>query len=346
MRLLLCVFAALSLFASAHAAPVPIPPLPALPIPATYDAVVSPEKGATFNTLQAAIDAAPDHATKPYVILIKPGRYRWQQTLIPKSKRFIHLVGEDPNTTILSFHLNVYETLEERHLHKLEGITLIAQGDDFSATNLTIENIAGDRGQALALRLDGDRAVVRNCRLLGWQDTLMVNHGRQYFRDCYIEGRVDFIFGSATAVFENCELRSKAGGHVTAASTPAEKPFGYVFLRCRLTGDDTPWETTSSNKRRPLATLGRPWRPHAAVAFIECEMGDHIAPTGWHNWGRPDNEKTARYSEYKSTGPGANPAARVAWSKQLTDAEAAAYTLENILSGTDGWHPHATIPLP
>jgi pectinesterase len=335
---------ALALLATApvfplSAAPSSVPTLPALPVPATYHAIVSPAKDAQFKTLQAAIDAAPDNSEKPYVILIKPGRYRWQQTLIPKSKRFIHLVGEDPNTTVLSFHLNVYETLKERRLEKLEGITLIAQGDDFSATNLTIENIAGDRGQALALRLDGDRAVIRNCRLLGWQDTLMVNNGRQYFRDCYIEGRVDFIFGSATTVFENCELRSKAGGHVTAASTPQEKPFGYVFLRCRLTGDDTPWEPADTKKGRPLATLGRPWRPYAAVAFIECELGDHIAPTGWNNWGKPDNEKTARYAEYKSTGPGANPSARVSWSKQLTDTEAASYTLENILSGSDAWNP-------
>ncbi len=346
-RLPLLALLTLLPFASApvQAAPSPIPTLPSLSIPATYDAVVSPAKDAQFKTLQAAIDAAPDNAEKPYVILIKPGRYRWQQTLIPKSKRFIHLVGEDPNTTVLSYHLNVYETLKDRRLEKLEGTTLIAQGDDFSATNLTIENTSGDHGQALALRLDGDRAIVRNCRLLGWQDTLMVNNGRQYFRDCYIEGRVDFIFGSATAVFENCELRSKAGGHVTAASTPQEKPFGYVFLRCRLTGDNTPWEPADSAKKtRPLATLGRPWRPYAAVAFIECEMGDHIAPTGWNNWGKPDNEKTARYSEYKSTGPGANPTARVSWSKQLTDTEAAAYTLQNILSGSDSWSPATILP--
>jgi pectinesterase len=168
----------------------------------------------------------------------------------------------------------------------------------------------------------------------------MVNNGRHYFRDCYIEGRVDFIYGSATAVFENCELRSKAGGHVTAASTPEEKPFGYVFLRCRLTGDDTPWDPYAPPaKRRPLATLGRPWRPFAAVAFIECEMGDHISPAGWDNWRKPENEKTARYSEYKSTGPGAKPESRAPWSKQLTDAEAAAYTVQNILAGPDGWTP-------
>lgn len=319
-----------------QAQPKPIPTVPVRTVPASYDAVVSTDRDAKFKTVQEAVDAAPDNATKPYVILVKPGRYRWEQTLIPKSKRFIHLVGEDASTTLLSFHLNVYETPKARRLEKLEGISVIVLGDDFEATNLTIENISGDHGQALALRIDGDRAVVRNCRLLGWQDTLRVETGRSYFRDCYIEGRVDFIYGSGTTVFENCEIRSKAGGFVTAASTPEAQPFGYVFLRCRLTGDATPWEP--GQQVRP-AFLGRPWRPYAAVAFIECELGDHIDPAGWHNWGKPESEKTARYSEYKSTGPGANPAARVPWSHQLTDAEAKAYTVKNVLAGNDGWQP-------
>ena len=322
---------------SAPSAPT-VAPAAAEPLPAGVYAVVSTDKNARFKTLQEAIDAAPDEATKPYVILIKAGRYRWQQTLIPKTKRFIHLVGEDAKTTILSYHLNVYETLKERHLKGYEGTSVIVLGDDFSARDLTFENIAGDRGQALALRIDGDRAVVRDCRLLGWQDTLMVNKGRHYFRDCHIEGRVDFIYGSATAVFENCVIHSKAGGYVTAASTPAEKPFGFVFLRCKLTGDPTPWEP--GQRSRP-AELGRPWRPHAAAAFVECELGDHIAPAGWNNWRKPENEKTARFSEYKSTGPGANPDARVSWSKQLTAAEAAAYTVQNVLGGDDGWNPAA-----
>ena len=314
----------------------PVPTLAPAPLPSAYDAVVEPSRDARANPLQAAIDAAPDHATKPYVILVKPGRYRWQQVLVPPAKRFIHLVGEDPATTLISYHLNVYETLKDRRLERNEGIAFIVQADDFSATNLTFENSSGDHGQALALRLDGDRATIRACRLLGWQDTLRSERGRHYFRDCYIEGRVDFIYGGGTAVFERCEIRSKAGGYVTAASTPPESPFGYVFLRCRLTFDPQPWETDLPSRK---AFLGRPWRPHAAVAFIECELGDHIEPAGWHNWGKPDNEKTARYAEYASTGPGANPAARVPWSKQLTAAEAAAYTVQNVLAGPDGWNP-------
>lgn len=305
----------------------------ALP-PMAVDAVVSTGRDAQFTTLQQAIDAAPEHATKPHVILIKPGRYRWEQTLIPASKPFIHLVGEDAATTILSYHLNVYETRKDRHLRGREGITLAVEADRFEATNLTFENSSGDHGQALAMRLDGDRATIRHCRLLGWQDTLMVNNGRHYFHDCYIEGRVDFIYGSATAVFEDCAIHSKNGGYITAASTPEEREFGLVFLRCRLTGDPAPWDP--EGKPGMATYLGRPWRPHAQVAFIECEMDAHIRPEGWHNWGNPGNEKTARYFEYNCTGPGAATGGRVPWARQLTDMEARAYTAKNILHTDPG----------
>jgi pectinesterase len=315
---------------------VPIPTLAVLPVPASPDATVSTAKNAQFKTLQDAINAAPENATKPYVILIKPGKYRWQPTLIPKNKPFIHIIGEDSATTTLSYHLNVYETLTKPPFEGYVGMTLIVLADNFRAENLTIENIAGDRGQALALRIDGDRAVIRNCRILGWQDTIMVNTGRHYFKGCYIEGRVDFIYGSGTSVFDTCEIRSKNGGYVTAASTPADKAFGFVFLHCKLTGDDTPWE---AGGRPHQADLGRPWRANAAVSFIECEMGGHISPQGWNNWSRAENEQTARFSEYKSTGPGANPKARAPWSRQLTDAEAKTYTTANILKGSDGWNP-------
>lgn len=356
----------IAFFIFAKADPIPVPVIAKAPMPATYDAavsadkntkskpsgqttgaapdptgydvVVSPtDKNAKFATIEQAIEAAPENAKKPYVILIKPGHYRWHQALVPKNKPFIHLVGEDSANTFISFHLNVYETLTTPDIKGYNGVTLTVLGDDFQASNLTIENIAGDRGQALALRIDGDRAVVRNCRILGWQDTVMLNGGRQYFKDCYIEGRVDFIYGSGTSVFEDCELHSKNGGYVTAANTPADKPYGFVFIRCKLTGDDTPWEPGA--RRYNKADLGRPWRSHAAVAFIQCQMGAHISPQGWNDWNNTDNDKTARFSEYKSTGPGANPKARVPWSHQLTDEEAKAYTSANILAGADGWDP-------
>jgi pectinesterase len=194
---------------------------------------------------------------------------------------------------------------------------------------MTFRNTSGDHGQAMALRLAGDRAVLRDCRLLGWQDTLLTHSGRHYLKNCHIEGRVDFIYGGATSVFDGCDILSKQGGYVTAASTPEDQPFGYVFLNCTLSGDETNTPTY----------LGRPWRPFASVAFLNCVMGSHIRPEGWHNWGKESNEKTARYAEYKCTGPGADRAKRVAWSRELTDDEAAKYTVKYVLAGKDGWDP-------
>jgi pectinesterase len=174
----------------------------------------------------------------------------------------------------------------------------------------------------------------------------MVNKGRQYFRDCSIEGRVDFIYGDATAVFDSCEIRSKNGGYVTAASTPQDQPFGFVFLQCRLTGDPTSWsnpypgpDSPSGRAGPPKAALGRPWRPYASVTFLNCEMGDHIKPEGWDIWGKAENEKTARFAEFSSTGPGAHRERRMGWSRQLSAEEARRITADAVLAGPDGWKP-------
>jgi pectinesterase len=161
--------------------------------------------------------------------------------------------------------------------------------------------------------VNADRARFLKCRFLGWQDTLYANGGRQHYKDCYIEGHVDFIFGNATALFEDCEIHSKGQGYVTAQSRLADTPAtGYVFRHCRLTGSNT------GNG----VYLGRPWRPYARVVYIDCWLGEHIRPQGWDNWRNPENEKTAWFAEYHSTGPGANAGSRVGWSKQLTAREA------------------------
>jgi pectinesterase len=309
-----------------------------------FDAVVSADGSGTHATVQEAIDAAPDNSEKPFTILIKPGKYQGQ-SIVPANKRNLHFIGEELENTILTYDLNVYETNSTTDW-RFKGTGVIVLGDDFRAENLTIENTSGDHGQALALRVDGDRAIFNGCRILGWQDTLMVNRGRDYFTNCYIAGRVDFIYGSATAVFERCEIHSKDGGHVTAASTPADYPFGFVFFNCRLTGDPTPWvNPTNTSPAKPglppMADLGRPWRPFASVTYLNCEMGEHIKPAGWNNWGKPENEKTARYAEYKSHGPGANPEQRFSWSKQLTEQEAQAFTLAKIFKRSDQWIPQA-----
>lgn len=287
--------------------------------------VVAADGSGDYKTIQEAIAAAPGNNADRTTIRIKPGTYQGQ-IVVPPSKPNLTFVGESARRPVLTYALNVKDPVPAGVPERFNGIGVVILGNGFHAENVTFENTSGDHGQALAVRVEGDRSIFRGCRLLGWQDTLMVSNNRQYFKDCYIEGRVDFIFGGSTAVFEDCEIHSKNGGYVTAASTPEDHRYGYVFLRCRLTGDGVP------------AFLGRPWRPNASVAFIDCEMGSHIRPEGWNNWGKAENEKTARYAERNSRTPQGRPldvSQRVPWSRQLTAEEAAGYTIVNALNGWD-----------
>lgn len=201
---------------------------------------------------------------------------------------------------------------------------MLVEGNDFSASNLTIQNSSGDIGQAVALSIMGDNAYVFNCNILGNQDTLYAsgNNSRQYFKDCYIEGTTDFIFGKSTVLFENCQIHSLKNSYITAASTPEGTAFGFVFKNCNLTAD----------KNATQVYLGRPWRIYAKTVFIECKMGNHIVPQGWENWSKPEAEKTAFYAEYNCSGEGFKPKERVKWSYQLTKKEAKKYTVENVFS--------------
>lgn len=307
-----------------------------------FNAVVAVDGSGTHTNLQAAIAAAPDNGTDTFTILIKPGTYAGP-FVVPKGKNHLKFIGEATESTILTGSLNQNEPSSAGGRALYNNASTVVLGDDFRAENLTFQNTSGDHGQALALRADGDRAVFNHCRLLGWQDTLLVNNGRYYFTNCYVEGRVDFIYGSATAVFDRCEIHSKNGGHVTAANTPKDRAIGFVFMNCKLTGDPQPWTSPAgmpaNTNQPPLADLGRPWRPYASVTYLNCDLGAHIKPEGWNNWRNPTNELTARFGEYHSTGPGANPAGRVKWAKQLTDDEAQAFTLEKILGGEDNWKP-------
>jgi pectinesterase len=280
-----------------------------------------------FRTLQEAIAAAPNNNSDQTIIRLKDGVYIGQ-VIIPRSKPNIVLLGEDPKETIVSYALSVHDPIPPDVSREFAGYGVVVLADGFRATNLTIRQNSGDHGQAIALRIDGDRAVLTNCNLLGWQDTVRLENGRQYLYDCHIEGRVDYIYGSATAYFENCTVHTKNDGYITAASTPHEKPWGYVFQNCRLTGTG-----------EGVVFLGRPWRPYASVTYLNCEMDHSIRPVGWDNWRNPANEATARYNEFNSRGPGAAPSARAAWSSQLSKAEAAEITVSKVLAGPDGWDP-------
>jgi pectinesterase len=297
--------------------------------PKTGPITVAQDGSGTYRTVQEAVDAVPNQSQKPVTILIKKGTYR-EKLVVPTLKTKLHLVGEDKDNTILTFNDHTGDAAGH---NTYTSHSVMVQGNDFSAENLTFENNAGyTAGQAVALHVEGDRATFRNCRVVGNQDILFLStgHTRQYFKDCYLEGTTDFIFGASTAVFDHCTIKSKKSSFITAASTPAEQQFGFVFLNCKLTAD------TALAKK---VNLGRPWRPTAKVVYVNTEMGSHITPAGWDNWKNPENEKTAYFAEYNSSGPGANPKARVPWSHQLTAKEAKQYTLKAIFSASEPWMP-------
>jgi pectinesterase len=292
---------------------------------------VSADGSNQFKTVQEAINAVPQDTslTNPCIIHIKAGTYK-ELIQAQREKRFVRLVGENAEATVLTYNLNAkMPGLDGKPIGTFRTPSTIIDADDFTAENLTFENSAGPVGQALAIRVDGDRVVFRNCRFLGWQDTILLNRGRQCFEGCYVAGHVDFIFGGATAFFEKCHIHCLTNGYITAASTPQEQPFGFVFSNCRITGESPGVRTY----------LGRPWRPFSSVTYLNTEMSGVIQPAGWNNWRDPARENTVRHAEFNSTGPGADPKARVSWARQLTPEQAKAITVEKVLGGADGWNP-------
>jgi pectinesterase len=295
------------------------------------DAIVAADGSGQYRTVQDAIDAAPPNtnADKGWVIFVRAGTYR-ELLYVQREKRFVALIGEDPLRTILTYNLSASSSGPDgKSIGTFRTPSTVIDADDFSAENVTFENGAGPVGQALAVRVDGDRVVFRNCRFLGWQDTVFLNRGRQYFESSFIAGHVDFIFGGATAFFERCHLHCWRNGYVTAASTPATRRHGFVFANSRITGESPDVRTY----------LGRPWRDHAQTVFLNTDMGEVVRPEGWHNWARPERETTSRYAELGSTGAGARPQDRVPWAKPVSAAEAAAISVASVLGGTDGWDP-------
>jgi pectinesterase len=309
--------------------------------PATYPThfTVAQDGSGDFKTIQEAVNAVRDLSQQQVIINIKPGIY-YEKLVIPSWKTKISLIGQDKEHTIITN--NDYsgkatpagkDAFGKDKFTTYTSYTVLVQGNDFVAENLTVENSSGRVGQAVALHIEGDRCIIKNCNLLGNQDTLYAatENSRQYYKDCFIQGTTDFIFGEATAVFDHCIIKNLSDSYITAPSTTPRQQFGYVFFDCKLIAD-------SSVKK---VHLGRPWRPYARVVYIRTEMGPQILPVGWDNWRNPDNEKNAFFAEYKSTGPGANDSGRVTWSHQLTSTEIKTYTIKNILSGKDNWNVEA-----
>ena len=308
----------------------------AFPAVAQTHLYVAQDGSKPFKTVQSAIMSVPSGSRdNPVIIHIAPGTYK-ELIYVQREKSFFRLIGEDPNptNTVLSFNLYAGITnAEGKPIGTFKTPSTTIDADDFTAENLTFENSAGPVGQALAIRVDGDKAAFRNCRFLGWQDTILLNRGRQYFENCFICGHVDFIFGAATAWFEKCHINCLRSGYVTAASTPVDVPYGFVFSNCKITGEPG-----------VQSFLGRPWRIYASTIFLNCDMSDVIKPAGWNDWGKPEAHTTARYAEYNSTGAGANPDNRPGWTRQLKKADAQKITVESVLGGADGWNPELSHP--
>jgi len=280
-----------------------------------------------FRNIQQAIDSV--RAFNPagtVTIFIKKGFYK-EKLVIPTYICNVRLIGEDRDNTIINYddHANINK------MGTFRTYTLKICGNDIHLENLTVENTAAQLGQAVALHVEGDRAVFVNCRFLGNQDTIYTGREnmRQYFKDCHIEGTTDFIFGPSTAWFENCEILCKRNSYITAASTPQNIKYGYIFDKCKIILADNVTDMY----------LGRPWRAYAMTLYMNCQLPKGIRPIGWDNWRNPENEKTARYMEFNNTGEGADKSGRANWSKILTKTEAAEYTIENVLKGYDNWDP-------
>lgn len=288
---------------------------------------------AEFRNIDDAIEVCRAFMEYHKVIFVKKGTYK-EKLIVPSWLTNIEICGEDRDNTIITYddHANVFIPGTDRKMGTFRTYTVRVDGNDITFRNITIENNAARLGQAVALHTQGDRLTFVNCRILGNQDTVYTGgiNTRLYFKDCHIEGTTDFIFGPSTAWFENCTILSRTDSYITAASTPQNVEYGYVFNRCKIVAA----EGVSK------VYLGRPWRPYAHTLFMNCQLGKHIQPVGWHNWSNTQNETTARYCEYDNHGEGAATKERAAWTRQLTRKEAAKVTLENVFRQNGGWIPN------
>jgi pectinesterase len=281
----------------------------------------------------------PDGKPGRVLIEIAPGTYR-ERVIVTQNHTNITLLGmgRSPADVVITNSLNAKQAGGTFFTETVE-----INGEGFEADNITFENTAGNTGQAVAAAVRADRSIFKHCRFLGHQDTLFADYGRQYYVDSYIEGGVDFIFGNATAVFDHSEIRANAPGYLTAQSRTAPgQTTGYVILNSKVTsGIEHLPGADPALASKEVTSLGRPWRPYSRVIFIDTELSADVTPQGWNTWGKTPGTPQAYYAEFNSTGPGANPSARVPWSHQLTAQEATQFQPRVFLAGKDRWNPKA-----
>ncbi len=292
--------------------------------------IVGPAAGADCRTAQEAIDAVPADNAAPRLILLQPGAYFGHTVL---DKPFVTLRGSGP-ASLLTYNLGQAipgADAQELTWRGAAALLITPAAHDAVIENLTLENTYGKGMQAQACSVEADRVLFRRCRILGWQDTIRLETGRQLFEQCYISGHVDFIYGGATAYFDRCEIHCRDQGYITAPATPANRT-GFVFADCRIT---FPYGN-------PPTYLGRPWKESAQAVFIRCELGAGVRAEGWKEW--RVELPLIRFSEYQSRGPGAGSPespTRVAWATFSAEPPPAAFTRAAVLGD---WQPPAAQP--
>lgn len=304
-----------------------------------FELTVAQDGSGDFKTIQEAVNNVKDNTEKRVIIVIKSGIYI-EKLVIPSLKGNITLRGINRDKTIISYDdysgkpLREVDPAGKTAFGTSTSYSFLIEGDNCTLENLTVQNTAGRVGQAVALNIKADRVIVKNCAILGNQDTLYLSKDsvKVYFENCFINGTTDFIFGSSITYFYKCTIESLSNSYITAASTVQADKYGFVFVDCKLTAKDNTVDKVF---------LGRPWRPYAQTVFINTEMGSHIIPEGWNAWidtRFPDKDKTAFYAEYGSKGAGAkNISQRVGWSHQLKKEDLKKYNIELVLNG---WNPN------
>jgi pectinesterase len=307
---------------------------------AQYDIVVAKDGSGNYTTVQAAVNAAPSNSATRTTIYIKNGSY-YEVITVPTNKTNLTFIGQSNTGTVLTYdnYASKINPATGQAYGTSGSASTFINGAGFYALNIAFANSAGPVGQAVAVRSTADKVIFKNCRFLGNQDTYYAHSGRSYHEGCYFEGTTDFIFGGAISFFENCDIYSKGGSSVTAASTAQHIAYGYVFNNCRITGAGT-----------AITDLGRPWGAYASVTFRNTSMSAAIKAAGWNDWGNAANQATARFNEYSNSGSGYVPASRPSWVHILTSTQAAPYTMLNVLKAnsanpqvTDNWNPLTTI---
>lgn len=289
--------------------------------------VVARDGTGQYRNIDEALEVCRAFMDYHKVIFVKKGVYK-EKLIIPSWLTNIEILGESRDETIITYddHANIKSP--EIHSTSMKigtfrTYTVKIDASDILIQNITIENSAPKLGQAVALHTEGDRIKFVNCRFLGNQDTIYTGRAntKLFFKDCYIEGTTDFIFGPSTAWFENCDIYCKVNSYITAASTPKDIQYGYVFNNCHVTVSD----------KVDKMYLGRPWRSYAYTLFMNCDLPNGITEIGWNNWSKKENEETARYMEYNNRGEGAATKNRAPWIKVLTKKEAAKITISEVL---------------